>query len=53
MEMDDRELIDTDITREQAEGDTIHPLGYAAMNLILSGVAVLQLGSRQAPIAGP
>jgi drug/metabolite transporter (DMT)-like permease len=25
-------------------GDTIHPLGYAAMILILSGVAVLQLG---------
>ena len=29
-------------------GDTIHPLGYAAMILILSGVAVLQVGSRQA-----
>jgi drug/metabolite transporter (DMT)-like permease len=29
-------------------GDTIHPLGYAAMILILSGVAVLQLGSRPA-----
>ena len=28
-------------------GDTIHPVGYAAMLLILSGVAVLQLGSRQ------
>ena len=28
-------------------GDTIHPIGYAAMILILSGVAVLQLGSRQ------
>ena len=34
-------------------GDTIHPLGYVAMILILSGVAVLQLGSRQARIAGP
>jgi drug/metabolite transporter (DMT)-like permease len=28
-------------------GDTIHPTGYAAMILILSGVAVLQIGSRQ------
>ena len=28
-------------------GDTIHPIGYVAMILILSGVAVLQLGSRQ------
>jgi len=28
-------------------GDTIHPIGYAAMILILSGVAVLQLGSRE------
>ena len=28
-------------------GDTIHPIGYAAMILILSGVAVLQIGSRQ------
>jgi len=31
-------------------GDSIHPLGYAAMILILSGVAVLQLGSRRAPV---
>jgi drug/metabolite transporter (DMT)-like permease len=30
-------------------GDTIHPIGYAAMILILSGVAALQLGSRPAP----
>ena len=29
-------------------GDTINPIGYAAIILILSGVAVLQLGSRQA-----
>ena len=29
-------------------GDAIHPVGYAAMILILSGVVVLQLGSRQA-----
>jgi drug/metabolite transporter (DMT)-like permease len=29
-------------------GDTIRPIGYAAMILILSGVAVLQIGSRQA-----
>src|ERR1044071_8573917 len=29
-------------------GDTIHPIGYAAMILILSGVAVLQPGSRPA-----
>jgi multidrug transporter EmrE-like cation transporter len=28
-------------------GDTIHPIGYAAMILILFGIAVLQLGSRQ------
>ena len=28
-------------------GDTMHPIGYVAMILILSGVAVLQLGSRQ------
>src|SRR4029453_84820 len=28
-------------------GDTINPIGYAAMILILSGVAVLKLGSRQ------
>jgi len=34
-------------------GDTIHPLGYVAMILILSGVAVLQLGSRRARIASP
>ena len=34
-------------------GDTIQPLGYVAMILILSGVAVLQLGNRQAPIADP
>jgi drug/metabolite transporter (DMT)-like permease len=34
-------------------GDTIHPLGYVAMILILSGVAVLQVGSRRARIAGP
>jgi drug/metabolite transporter (DMT)-like permease len=27
-------------------GDVIHPLGYLAMVLILSGVAVLQYGSR-------
>ena len=29
-------------------GDTIHPTAYVAMMLILSGVAVLQLGNRQA-----
>ena len=29
-------------------GDSVHPVGYAAMILILSGVAVLQLGSRPA-----
>jgi drug/metabolite transporter (DMT)-like permease len=28
-------------------GDTIHSMGYVAMILILSGVALLQLGSRQ------
>jgi drug/metabolite transporter (DMT)-like permease len=28
-------------------GDTIHPIGYVAMIFILSGVAVLQIGSRQ------
>ncbi len=33
-------------------GDTINPIGYAAIILILSGVAVLQLGSRQASIEG-
>jgi drug/metabolite transporter (DMT)-like permease len=33
-------------------GDTIHPIGYAAMLLILSGVAVLQLGSRRAAVEG-
>ena len=33
-------------------GDSIHPLGYAAMILILSGVAVLQLGSRRASVEG-
>jgi len=33
-------------------GDGIHPIGYAAMILILSGVAVLQLGSRKAPVEG-
>jgi drug/metabolite transporter (DMT)-like permease len=30
-------------------GDAIHPLGYVAMVLIMSGVAVLQFGSRLAP----
>jgi hypothetical protein len=30
--------------------DSIHPLGYVAMILILSGVAVLQFGSRQASV---
>lgn len=30
-------------------GDTVQPIGYVAMILILSGVAVLQLGSRAAP----
>jgi drug/metabolite transporter (DMT)-like permease len=30
-------------------GDTIHPLGYVAIILILSGVAVLQFGSRRTP----
>jgi multidrug transporter EmrE-like cation transporter len=29
-------------------GDTIHPIGYAALILILAGVAVLQLGCRPA-----
>ena len=33
-------------------GDAIHPLGYAAMILILSGVAILQLGGRQASPQG-
>ena len=28
-------------------GDVIHPLGYRAMLLILSGVALLQYGSRR------
>ena len=31
-------------------GDSIHPIGYVAMILISSGVAVLQLGSRQASV---
>jgi drug/metabolite transporter (DMT)-like permease len=30
-------------------GDAIHPLGYVAIILILSGVAVLQFGSRRTP----
>ena len=33
-------------------GDTIHPIGYAAMILILADVAVLQLGSRGVPVEG-
>jgi drug/metabolite transporter (DMT)-like permease len=32
-------------------GDTIHPLGYIAMILILAGVGILQLGSRKPPVA--
>lgn len=32
-------------------GDVIHPLGYLAMVLILSGVALLQYGSRRAPLS--
>jgi len=31
-------------------GDKIHPLGYLAMVLILSGVALLQYGGRQASV---
>ena len=31
-------------------GDKIHPLGYLAMVLILSGVALLQYGSQQASV---
>ena len=33
-------------------GDVIHPLGYLAMVLILSGVALLQHGSRRARVPG-
>lgn len=32
-------------------GEAIHPLGYLAMVLILSGVAILQYGSRPASVA--
>lgn len=32
-------------------GDVIHPLGYLAMVLILSGVALLQYGSRRASVS--
>jgi drug/metabolite transporter (DMT)-like permease len=32
-------------------GDVIHPLGYLATVLILSGVALLQYGSRRAPVS--
>ena len=32
-------------------GDKIHPLGYIAMVLILSGVALLQYGSRRASVS--
>ena len=32
-------------------GDVIHPLGYLAMVLILSGVALLQYGSRLASVS--
>jgi len=31
-------------------GDKIHPFGYIAMVLILSGVALLQYGSQQASV---
>jgi len=34
-------------SRISVGGDTTQPIGYAAVILILSGVAVLQLGSRQ------
>ena len=32
-------------------GDVIRPLGYLAMGLILSGVALLQYGSRRASVS--
>ncbi len=32
-------------------GEVIHPLGYLAMVLILSGVALLQFGSRRASVS--
>ncbi|MCI0388696.1 MAG: EamA family transporter [Acidobacteria bacterium] len=32
-------------------GDVIHPLGYLAMVLILSGVALLQYGSRRVSVS--
>ena len=34
-------------------GEVIHPLGYLAMVFILSGVALLQYGSRRASVSIP